>query len=132
VDRIQEETVMAPRDDTEFARATAWLEAGAGSNEAREQGDAVHQAAIWAALRQVIDPELGLDIVTLGLVYDIDIAGGLVEVTHTLTTPGCPMEEVIASGIRMAVGGVPGVTGVTNRVVWEPRWHPAMIQEVEW
>ena len=80
------------------------------------------------ALAQVIDPELGMDIVTLGLVYEAEIADGVARITHTLTTPGCPMERIITEGIRRAAAGVPGVQGVETRLVWEPVWHPGMIE----
>jgi metal-sulfur cluster biosynthetic enzyme len=83
--------------------------------------------AIWAALATVIDPEIRLDIVTLGLVYDVAIDSDAVRVTHTLTTPGCPMERVIAEGIRAAVLAVEGVACVETLVVWDPEWHPGMI-----
>lgn len=88
--------------------------------------------ALWTALATVVDPELGLDIVTLGLVYDADIDADVVHVTHTLTTPGCPMERVITDGIRAAAMEVDGVCGVETRIVWDPAWHPGMIARDAW
>lgn len=86
----------------------------------------------WGALRTVIDPEVGLDIVTMGLVYELDLEGDRTRVTYTLTTPGCPMEGVISSGIRNAMDAVPGVEDLELDLVWEPRWHPGMIEEGAW
>jgi metal-sulfur cluster biosynthetic enzyme len=86
-----------------------------------------HLDALWQALSSVIDPELGLDIVTLGLVYGVEIQDGVARVTHTLTTPGCPMERIITDGIRSAGLMVQGVRGVETELVWEPAWHPGMI-----
>lgn len=74
--------------------------------------DDPHTSAIWSALATVIDPELGLDVVTLGLVYDVEIDAGTARIRHTLTTPGCPMEGIITEGIRAAVLRVDGVTDV--------------------
>ncbi|HEX5831729.1 MAG TPA: metal-sulfur cluster assembly factor [Gemmatimonadaceae bacterium] len=86
----------------------------------------------WDALRMVLDPELGLDIVTLGLVYDLERDGDTLRVTYTLTTPGCPMERVITQGIREALALVEGVARVDTRLVWEPEWHAGMIAPGAW
>lgn len=84
-------------------------------------------STIWTALATVIDPELGLDIVTLGLVYAVETEASTARVTHTLTTPGCPMERIITDGIRHAVLAVDGIDRVDTHVVWDPAWHPGMI-----
>lgn len=86
----------------------------------------------WDALRMVIDPELGLDIVTLGLVYDLEHDGDTLRATYTLTTRGCPMERVITQGVREALALVEGVACVETRLVWEPEWHAGMIAPGAW
>ena len=80
-------------------------------------------------LRRVIDPEIGLDIVTLGLVYDLAVSGDAVTVTMTLTTQGCPLGDAIGEGVRAAVAELPWVGDVVVNLVWEPAWSPAMIRE---
>jgi metal-sulfur cluster biosynthetic enzyme len=90
-------------------------------------GDDPRLSALWTALGTVIDPELGLDIVTLGLVYGVEIVGPTARVTYTLTTPGCPMERTITQGVRAAAMAVDGIERVDTQIVWEPAWNPSMI-----
>lgn len=87
-------------------------------------------AQIYDALHNVYDPELGVNIVDLGLVYGVDISDeGFVTLTMTLTTPGCPMHESIGEGVGAALSTVAGITGGQIKIVWEPRWDPSMLTE---
>ncbi len=79
------------------------------------------------ALRQVVDPELGANIADLGLVYDVQVIGTRVFVTMTLTTPLCPMNEMIPDAVRQVVGALPGVGLVDVELVWTPPWTPQMM-----
>ena len=88
------------------------------------------QQAIRQALYQVYDPELGVNIIDLGLVYDVDVTeAGFVNLTMTLTTPGCPMHEAIGDGVGAALQHIPGLTGGEITLVWEPRWTPDRMTE---
>jgi|SRR5450756_95391 len=84
----------------------------------------ISEEHVYEALRDVLDPELGVNVVDLGLIYGVKIDGGDVEVSMTLTTPGCPMHRIIGQWVGQAVDALPGVENVTVRFVWEPRWTP--------
>ena len=80
---------------------------------------------IIKALQDVIDPELGIDLVNLGLIYGVDMtAEGVVTVRMTLTTMGCPITDVLQQMIYSALRKVEGVKKVQIEVVWEPAWTP--------
>lgn len=81
-------------------------------------------APIEAALREVIDPELGLDVVSLGLVYGAEVEGPAVRVRLTMTTPACPLGEQIVADAEARLGEVPGISDVQVSLVWEPPWSP--------
>ena len=94
--------------------------------------------AAWDALRTVYDPELYLDVVTLGLVYEVRAESDKLVVEMTMTTPGCPASEVLPEMARAAIAAaidgavadaVDGAVEVDVRVVWDPPWSPAMIDE---
>ena len=85
------------------------------------------QHAVMTALRAVVDPEVGLDIVTMGLVYGLSVGPEEVGVRLTLTTPGCPLGEMILRGAREAAERAAGGRKVTVDLVWDPPWSPAML-----
>jgi metal-sulfur cluster biosynthetic enzyme len=89
----------------------------------------VNEATLREILRQVVDPELDCNIVDLGLIYGLAIEGPNVTVTMTLTTPGCPMHESIAWGVKTALLNLAGVEEVEVIVVWDPPWTPARISD---
>jgi metal-sulfur cluster biosynthetic enzyme len=76
------------------------------------------------ALHGVEDPELGMDIVELGLMYDVEVDGPNVKVLYSLTSMGCPAGAMIADGILEAVQSVPGVEGVETELTFDPPWTP--------
>jgi metal-sulfur cluster biosynthetic enzyme len=81
------------------------------------------------ALRGVEDPELGMDIVDLGLMYDVEVEGSNVKVVHSLTSMGCPAGPMIQEGIHDAVAILPGVENVEVELTWDPPWTPEKMSE---
>ena len=84
---------------------------------------------VEAALTNVIDPELGLDFVELGLIYGIEVDGSAVHVTFTLTSPGCPIGPQVTEQIEEFVGEVEGVDSVESSMVFTPPWTPERMSE---
>ena len=81
------------------------------------------------ALRDVIDPELGLDFVELGLIYDVEIDDRAVRITYTLTSPGCPIGPQISEQIEEFVGELEGVEDVNPVMTFSPPWTPERMSE---
>lgn len=77
------------------------------------------------ALQSVIDPELGIDLVNLGLIYGMSLTDGVATVTMTLTTVGCPISQVLENMIGTALEKLPEVNDVKIDIVWEPAWSPS-------
>ena len=85
---------------------------------------------IRKALEKVIDPELGVSIVDLGLIYDVRFEDGVAEVEMTLTSPGCPLAGVIDRQVKEVVGfEVPEVKKLTVEIVWDPPWSKDLMSE---
>jgi metal-sulfur cluster biosynthetic enzyme len=84
---------------------------------------------VQEALTNVIDPELGLDFVELGLIYGVEIEGGDVFVSFTLTSPGCPIGPQVAEQIEEFVGELDGVTSVHSTMTFSPPWTPELMSE---
>jgi probable FeS assembly SUF system protein SufT len=100
------------------------------------QTGSLDEKALWEKLRTCYDPEIPVNIVDLGLIYDLKVipleregGGSRVEVKMTLTATGCGMGPSIASDARFKLETVPGVTEADVQVVWEPPWNPSMISE---
>jgi metal-sulfur cluster biosynthetic enzyme len=81
------------------------------------------------ALRQVEDPELGMDIVELGLFYDAAVDEGSVKITYSLTSIGCPVGPMIAEDIQRVVAELPGVEEVGTELTWDPPWSPERMSD---
>jgi metal-sulfur cluster biosynthetic enzyme len=81
------------------------------------------------ALRVVEDPELGMDIVELGLLYDVEVEGPKVHVTYTLTSMGCPVGPLLEQQIHDAVAEMEGVEEVAPELTWEPPWSPEKMSD---
>jgi metal-sulfur cluster biosynthetic enzyme len=93
------------------------------------QPEALSEEDIYETLEEVIDPELGLDFVSLGLVYDVNIEGEEVYVTFTLTTPACPIGPQVSEQMKEFVGDLPGVSSVHPKMVFDPAWSPEMMTD---
>jgi len=100
---------------TSFAR----LPVMSGSSDTTLQ---ISREQVTEALGNVVDPELGLSVVELGLIYGVEVAGGRVAITMTLTAPGCPIHDAMTAWVESAVRTIPGVTSVVVSITFDPPW----------
>ncbi len=106
----------------------------AGETGAAAPAGEFSERAVWEALKTCFDPEIPVNIVDLGLIYDLAIeqaadGGHVVEVKMTLTAPGCGMGPVIAEDARQKIAQLPEVKSARVHIVWDPQWAPQMISE---
>jgi metal-sulfur cluster biosynthetic enzyme len=105
-------------------------EAEQGSADGDSNAEAATEQSVLEALKHVVDPELGINIVDLGLVYDVDISeSGAIHIEYTLTTMGCPIGPLIEQQMQSFLEGVPGVASVEAEMVLRPPWTPEMMSE---
>jgi probable FeS assembly SUF system protein SufT len=108
-------------------------DAGAGENTAPLTGEDLEKA-VWESLKTVYDPEIPVNIVDLGLVYDCAISkeeeNTVISVKMTLTAPGCGMGPTIAADAQGKIMSIPGVHDARVEIVWDPPWNQGMISEV--
>jgi len=101
-----------------------------GNMEPGEAPDRDLESRILAALKTVRDPEIPVNLVDLGLIYDMKIGpGGAVELDMTLTTPNCPVAASLPAQVQEAVSGVEGVASASVNLVWTPPWSPDRMSE---
>lgn len=93
-----------------------------------EPGGDVYEGVI-AALKEIYDPEIPVNIYDLGLIYGVEVTDGHVVVTMTLTTPHCPVAESMPAEVELRVGAVPGAGDVEVNLVWDPPWDPQLMSD---
>jgi metal-sulfur cluster biosynthetic enzyme len=114
----------APRMDTSRCLAPGRVWSRRAPNGRVYTGLVPSKDEVIETLRQVEDPELGMDIVDLGLLYDVDVADSTVRITYSLTSMGCPAGPLIAQDIDRAAREVPGVEQVDLELTFDPPWTP--------
>lgn len=119
-----EHTDQRPSSDGPLS-VTAWLDAEPGAPAATSPDTHLYQDL----LREVIDPELGVNIIDLGLVYDIRVADGIAHVRMTMTTPGCPLGAYFDDAVHACLWGAPGVDDIDLAIVWDPPWQPDLMSQ---
>ncbi|AGH49482.1 FeS assembly SUF system protein [Sphingomonas sp. MM-1] len=112
-----------PRDYLDGFLAQKPVPQGAG-----EPGGEIYEGVI-AALKEIYDPEIPVNIYDLGLIYGVDVDAGHVVVTMTLTTPHCPVAESMPGEVELRVGSVPGVGVAEVNLVWDPPWDPQKMSD---
>lgn len=128
--RARVEDAEAPRET--FERKKDYLEGFLAQKPApqtgEEPGGDVYESVI-AALKDIYDPEIPVNIYDLGLIYNVEIEDGSAVVTMTLTTPHCPVAETMPGEVELRVESVPGIRDAEVNLVWEPAWSPASMTD---
>ncbi len=123
---------MQETDEITHDAATEATEVTAAERAEREESLAsgpVTRDTVLEALKEVIDPELGINIVDLGLVYDVSFEGKAVNITYTLTTMGCPIGPLIEAQMKQLLDPIEGIDTVSTEMVLRPAWTPEMMSE---
>jgi FeS assembly SUF system protein len=116
-------------DDANLDRAEQMITEGDGDKQRQAEVDALGEKVI-AQLREVYDPEIPVNIFELGLIYKVDIEDdNSVKIDMTLTSPNCPVAEILPDEVRTKVLTVEGVSDAEINIVWEPPWNPGMMSE---
>ena len=128
--RVQDVVEESPRDSFERKRdyLDGFLSAKPPELPAGEPGGDLYEAVI-AALKDIFDPEIPVNIYDLGLIYGVEVDEGHVHVNMTLTTPNCPVAETMPVEVELRVGSVPGVGVVDVNLVWDPPWDPGKMTD---
>jgi metal-sulfur cluster biosynthetic enzyme len=100
-------------------------------NEPAATGEPIQPDEVREALKAVTDPEIGLDIVNLGLIYNVDVHENNIKVEMTLTGPGCPVGPMLQSQVYGVCAGWPGARNVQVDLVWSPPWDPRSMASEE-
>ncbi|WP_309750689.1 SUF system Fe-S cluster assembly protein [Novosphingobium sp.] len=129
--RAKVDDAEAPADKLERKRdyLAGFLDAKPASADPTAPGGDLYENVI-AALKDIFDPEIPVNIYDLGLIYGVDVAedGGVI-VSMTLTTPHCPVAESMPGEVELRVGAVPGVRDAEVNLVWDPPWDPAKMSD---
>lgn len=120
---------MTPMSEEGFPRRLGAEEPGGSPGPAQSDNGEITPEVVVDAIRPIVDPEIGISIVDLGLVYDVEVEGETVRVTYTLTSMGCPVGPLIDQQIQAFVGALPGVSAVDTRIVFTPPWSPEKMSE---
>lgn len=123
---MTENPEIVPQPNQEPAAADAVT---APETQPTAEAPVVTESEVWDALRLVFDPEVPINIVDMGLVYDVRVEGKKVFVKMTLTMPGCMMGPSIAGDAQVRILALPGVEEANVEMVWDPPWHPSMMSE---
>lgn len=123
---MTENPEIVPQPNQEPAAADAVT---APETQTPAEAPVVTESEVWDALRLVFDPEVPINIVDMGLVYDVRVEGKKVFVKMTLTMPGCMMGPSIAGDAQVRILALPGVEEANVEMVWDPPWHPSMMSE---